>query len=208
MAAGEPPLAMKSVRTDIGGLGNLLFKNAYLWAQMREGVIPDVYVQSESYFTKYRDEIRMLYGQGIGFTDKVALHIRRGDYLRVPEFHANLWETEYYRNAVSKFGDERFLVFCKDSQNDAQDKDDMEWCKVNLPLRFPFATFEFHTHTNEVDDLNTMAACRGIIGANSSFSFWAAYLGNPQKRVIMPRESSWFTDGAERTELPDTWEKI
>lgn len=199
---------MKSVRETIGGLGNLLFKQAYLWGRMRDGVIPDVYVQSEKYFTKYRDEIRMLFGANIGRVNKVALHIRRGDYLKVPEFHANLWDTNYYHEAMSLMGDVPYLVFCKDTQNPEQDKEDMEWCKINLPLKFPLAEFEFHNHTNEVEDLNIMASCIGIIGANSSFSWWAAYLGDPNKKVIMPKEERWFTDGQRRIDLLHEWTKV
>lgn len=198
---------MRSIREDIGGFGNILFKNSYLWAQMREGVIPDVYVQSEKYFAKYRDEIRILYGSRIGLINKVALHIRRGDYLKATQFHTNLWETEYYKEAVKLFPNERFLVFCRDNQGDAQDEDDKEWCLKNLPslgIKFDFWEHKF----SETEDLNAMASCKAIIGANSSFSWWAAYLGNPNKAVIMPAEESWFTDNVKRTELLPEWTKI
>lgn len=194
---------MNLVRPTIGGLGNLMFKNAYIWAQMREGNIPDVYVQGEKYWGKYKEEIKQLYGHGIGHTDKVALHIRRGDYLKVPEFHTNLWDTDYYKKAVAQFPNETFLVFCKDTQNPVQDFEDQQWCIENLPSLG--IEFEMYHHGEETSDLNAMASCKSIIMANSTFSWWAAYLGNHEK-IICPNE--WFTDRKERIELLPEWTKI
>ena len=199
---------MRSVRQDIGGLGNIMFKNAYLWAQMRDGNIPDIYVQSPKYFQKYADEIRTLYGSGITTDNRIALHIRRGDYLKVHQFHTNLWETDYYKKAIEHFRGERFLVFCKDNQSEAQDEDDRIWCLDNLPFLLPPKSYDFHEHTTETEDLNAMASCKGIITANSSFSWWAAFLGNPTKKVVAPKETRWFVDQKVRTELPDNWLKI
>lgn len=195
---------MKKARNEIGGLGNLLFKEAYIWGQFRDGNIPDIYVQSPKYWEKYKDEIRQRFSSGIGHTDKVALHIRRGDYLKVSQFHTNLWDTDYYKEAVKLFPGEKFLVFCKDTQNPEQDRDDQEWCQDNLP--FLGIAFEMYRHGEETDDLNAMASCKAIIGANSSFSWWAAFLGgNP---AVFPKEEKWFTDGKVRTELMPEWTQI
>ena len=198
---------MRSVREDIGGLGNLLFKEAYLWGQVRDGVIPDQYVQSYKYWEKYREELRVRFGAGIKPLDRVAIHIRRGDYLKVSQFHANMWDEGYYKEAIKQFPkDTRFLVFCKDNQNPEQDKDDQEWLKDNLPLLD--IDYEIHDHGTEVEDLNTMAGCQGLIGANSSFSWWAAFLGDPKRSVVMPREDRWFVDGIIRTELLPEWTQV
>lgn len=172
---------------------------------MREGVIPDVYVQSEKYWKEYEKEIKQLYGHDIGKTNKVALHIRRGDYLKAYEFHVNLWETEYYKKAIEYFPNEKFLVFCKDNQNELQDAADRRWCEENLPAllgeRFEMAP----SFTTETEDMNLMASCKSVIMANSTFSWWAAYLGEHEK-VICPAQ--WFTDGIQRCELLDEWIKI
>ena len=192
----------RGIRQEIGGLGNLLFKEAYIWAQMRDGLIPDIYVQSSIYWEKYKEEIRQRFSSGIGHDERVALHIRRGDYLKVSQFHVNLWETDYYKKAVALFPKgTKFLVFCKDNQSEAQDLDDKEWCLRNIPLLG--IDFEMYEHGKETDDLNAMAACQGIIGANSSFSWWAAFL-NPHKGLkIFPKQ--WFGDGIHRTELLPEW---
>jgi hypothetical protein len=196
---------MRKVRQEIGGLGNLLFKEAYIWSQFRDSEIPDIYVQSMKYWEKYREEIRNRFGNGIGKVDRIALHIRRGDYLKVSQFHRDLWETDYYKEAVKLFPGEKFLVFCKDNQSEQQDEDDRVWCMDNMPFLLPADRYEMYNHTTETDDLNAMASCKGIIGANSSFSWWAAFLGDTDKKVVMPRADRWFVDKKIRCELPSEW---
>lgn len=193
------------VRQQIGGLGNLLFKQAFLIGEFLDGRIPDIYVQGEKYWARHKNEIKRTFNVDIGKVDKVALHIRRGDYLQAHNFHTNLWETDYYQKAIAMFPDDTFLVFCKDNQDPAQDKKDRQWCREHLPAllgnRFEMAPYE----QTEVEDLNLMASCKSIIMANSSFSFWAAYLGEHEK-VVCPKQ--WFVDGNQRTELLDEWIKI
>lgn len=196
---------MRKVRQEIGGLGNLMFKQAFLWGAMRDGIIPDVYVQNPEYWDKYKDEIRQMWSYGIRRDERIALHIRRGDYLKVTQFHVNLWDTDYYKEAVKQFPEAKFLVFCKDNQSEAQDQDDKEWCLENLPQLG--IDFELYEHGEETEDLNAMASCRGLIGANSSFSWWAAFL-NPHnnKKIIMPKD--WFVDGIQRVGLLPEWTLI
>lgn len=197
---------MKAIRQDIGGLGNLLFKEAYIWAQMRDGKIADIYVQSSIYWQDYKEEIRQRFSSGIGYDERVALHIRRGDYLKVSQFHVCLWDTDYYKKAIKLFPENtKFLVFCRDRQSEAQDEDDKEWCYRNIPLLLGERKWEFHDslYTTETDDLNAMASCKGLIGANSSFSWWAAFL-NPHKDLkVFPKQ--WFCDNIQRTELLPEW---
>lgn len=194
---------MKSIRQNIGGLGNLMFKEAYLLGKVLDGEITDQYVQGELYWRKHKDVIKKQFSDGIVPVDKVALHIRRGDYLNAHHFHVNLWETDYYKKAVALFPDDtQFIVFCKDNQGWDQDKEDREWCRQNLkPLigdRFELPPKENLEH----QDMNLMAGCKSIIMANSSFSWWAAYLGSHEK-IICPRD--WFVDGVQRTELLPNW---
>lgn len=197
---------MRPVRQSIGGLGNLMFKQARLIAEVLDGSIPDIYVQSSKHWGKHVEAIRAYFRDGIGEpTDRVAIHIRRGDYLKADNFHVNLWETDYYKNAVRFFPNEKFLVFCKDNQSPEQDKSDEEWCRQNLPalLGEEGIGWEFARRENtEVEDLNLMASCKAIIMANSSFSWWAAFIGQPT-RVVCP--SRWFVDGIQRTELLPEW---
>lgn len=174
-----------------GRLGNQMFRHAFIYSQMRDGMIPDEYLQSEDYFKRYAREIKRMFGGGIGHLDQVAIHVRRGDYVNNP-FYVDLVESGYYERAMDEFPDASFLVF----------SDDIEWCKQQEV----FKNCDFSENHSEVDDLNLMASCVGHIIANSSFSWWAAYLSPHGGKVIAPRE--WYTDGKERTKCPDNWIKL
>lgn len=191
---------MVEPRKLFGGLGNRLFQMAYLYSQLRDGTIPDIYLQDPKYFDDYQRDIKILYGQDIGFTDKVAIHVRRGKNPSNPEepaysdnpYYVNLCETGYYYNAMQLFPSKEFLVF----------SDDIEWCKT----RDVFKNCSFSEGNNEIDDLNAMASCNGHITANSSFSWWGAYLSPHGGKVVAPK--NWYADGERRTECPKEWTKI
>ena len=85
---------MVKLRQLFGGLGNAMFQYAYLYGQLEDGVIPNIYLQDEKYFQKHRNKIKRLFGGGIGHIDKVSLHIRRGDYINNP-FYVDLTKTDY-----------------------------------------------------------------------------------------------------------------
>ena len=197
---------MTPVRQQIGGLGNLMFKQAYLYAQVRDNIIPDIYVQSRKYWQKYENEIKAMFGEGIGYINKVSLQIRRGDYLDRYIFYIQLGETDYYQKAVEYFPDDKFLVFCYDRQDTNQDKSDREWCAKFLDT-FLKDRWEFWEPKSETEDMNAMASCKSNIMANSTFSWWGAFLNhNPNKKVICPK--NWFSDGIQRCELLESWIKI
>lgn len=171
-----------------GRLGNQMFQLAYIYARVRDGLIPDIYVQNSAYFEEYKDEIKKLFGEGIEKIDMVGIHVRRGDYVDNP-FYVDLMETPYYEDAMALFPKEKFIVF----------SDNIEWCKKqDIFNRCEFA------NGNEIDDLNLLASCKGIIMANSSFSWWAGYLSDA--KVVAPL--AWYRDGVERTVLPKEWIKI
>lgn len=180
---------MVNQRQLFGGLGNTMFQMAYIYAQFRRGELPDIYLQDEKYFESVKDEIKLWYGQGMSEIDMVGIHVRRTDYINNP-FYVDLTETSYYEKAMSLFPDEDFLVF----------SDDIEWCK----RQSIFEGCEFSENKSAVEDLNLLASCKGIIMANSSFSWWAAYLS--KAKVIAPKE--WHPDGVERTVCPKEWIQI
>lgn len=179
-----------------GRLGNKMFQGAYLLAQAKKGMIPDVYIQSEEWFEDAREEVRALYSQGIPDPiDMIAIHVRRAGnpinpdepkYCKNP-FYVDLFDTDYYERAMEMFPDAEFIVF----------SDDIEWCK----RQEIFAECEFSEGKTEIEDMNLMAACKGIIMANSSFSWWAAWLSDA--KVIAPK--AWHPDGINRTVLSDKW---
>ncbi len=171
-----------------GRLGNQMFQMAYILSQVQKGEIPDIYVQSEEFFEGAEEQVKQLFSEGITPIDQVAIHVRRGDYVGNP-FYVDLMATDYYERAMEEFPGEKFLVF----------SDDIEWCKTQQL----FKGCEF-SGGDELTDFNRMAGCKGIIIANSSFSWWAAYLS--QGRVVAPLE--WYADGIARTTTLDSWTVI
>jgi hypothetical protein len=191
---------MKTPRTLFGGLGNQMFQMAYIYAQMREGKVPDIYLQNYKYFDKYRDEIREWYGTDLIKSDYVSLHIRRGDYVNNP-FYVDLTQTDYYDKAIAEFPDEKFLVFCADRQG-GDDMQDQEWVMNWLEAKYGnrFTLFKGFT---EIDDFNNQAGCKAHIIANSSFSWWCAYVSG--NKTIAP--SAWFSKGDSILLLKE-WKKL
>ncbi len=182
-----------------GRLGNSLFQYAYIYAQYFEGKIPDIYLQDPIYFEKYEKEIQELFGEDIGSIDYVSIHVRRGANPINPNepkysdnsFYVNLSETDYYEKAIEMFPVDKFLVF----------SDDMTYCKEKWGAD---SRFEFAEGNDEITDLNLMASCKHNVIANSSFSWWAAFLNkNPNKKIIYPK--AWHPDGKQRTKCPQSW---
>ncbi len=193
-----------------GRLSNRMFIMAAFYAWTMENNIP-FFVQNENYFKKYEQDIRKMYGEGItGGVDRVSIHVRRAKNPIDPSepaysqnsFYVDLghhlhedMSDNYYLRAMSLFPGEKFLVF----------SDDIPWCKQN-PL---FKYCEFSEGLSEIEDLNLMANCKHNIIANSSFSWWAAWLNpNIEKKVIAPKK--WFTDEENESliGIPSSWTRI
>ena len=174
-----------------GRLGNSLFQYATLVALAADSK-SDVYFQDEKWFGKYEKEIQQMFGAGIGSRPEVSIHVRRGDYLELEHQYPNLTKTDYYTRAIALFPpDTKFLVF----------SDDISWCKDY----FRGPQFTFSVADNPIHDLNNMASCQHNIIANSSFSWWGAYLNrNPHKIVICPNQSLWGS----KISLPIKWKQI
>lgn len=166
------------------------------------------YFQSEKYFKKYEEEIRKQFdfvpsikklclGLKDAMQDSIALHIRRGDYLDCPSYHVNL-TLDYYEKALSYFEkDRKVMVF----------SDDVKWCKeqeIFKEQRF----FICHPSSGP-NHLYLMSNCCDFIIANSSFSWWGAYLANRGK-VIAPKQ--WFGPDLAQHDTkdicPESWIRI
>lgn len=182
---------MRNLDEMFGRTGNRMFQTAYMYAKFLDKELPDIYVQAPKYFDHHREEIKRLFGQGITPINKVAIHVRRGDYV-FNEFYVDLSKTDYYEVAMKEFPKETFLIF----------SDDIAWCR-RQPL---FRGMEFSANNSEVEDMNAMAGCKGIIMANSSYSWWAAYLNCG--KVVAPSVEHWYTDGIERTRCLPEWIRL
>ena len=116
----------------------------------------------------------------------VFLHVRRGDYLHPFNRHHYVELLEYYERALRLFDTEAYVVVCSD---------DIAWCKSMLPIRYPgIRADKWSLFTgDEYATLGAMMGCSlGGICANSTFSWWGAYLGlmdglgRGDKLFIMP----------------------
>ena len=108
----------------------------------------------------------------------VSLHIRRGDYLKLQHLHRVL-TLEYYKKAIKYFTSEHtFVIF----------SDDIEWCKSNIGSYFKYVEY---IQDEDYVELFLMSKCQHNIIANSSFSWWGAYLNTYKKKItIAPKK--WF----------------
>lgn len=187
---------MQRPRELFGGLGNTLFQQSFIYALWKRGQIPDIYLQDFTFFDEFKDELRQRYGKNIVPSNYVSLHVRRGDYIG-NSFYVDLTKTDYFERAMSLFPDDKFLVFCKDNQPGIDDEGDMAWCRE----KFKGDRFTFNVGNDEITDFNLMAGCKAHIIPNSTFSWWAAYVGGGE--TVAPRE--WFSDKIQRVKYPSTW---
>lgn len=185
---------MTPVEKHFGRFGNRLFQSAYLYSQFKDGIIPDYYLQDPKYFDKYKEDIKQLFGGGIGYLPYIGVHVRRGDYVN-NSFYVDLSKTDYYEQAMAIFPGKNFIVIT----------DDPIFCKE----KFKGDNIQVMEGGTELEDFNMLASCASIIMANSSFSWWAAYLClNPSKTIVAPSVKNWHPDGVERTVCPNEWMRI
>lgn len=171
----------------------------------------DGYFQSEEYFKQYREELlkqiqpkyepedEYLKALGeISNCNSVAVHVRRSDFKKDNcEFHY-LLDEGYYRNAIKKIRLEVenpvFFWF----------SDDMDWVKKHIGADEDFRFVCIQTTHEDIDDMMLMRNCKHIITANSTFSWWAAWL-NENKDAIRFVPSKPY--GMEKM-IPSNWIKV
>lgn len=163
-------------------------------------IILNGYWQSEKYFAHCREEVlnafRIPYKMNEGV---VSIHVRRGDYLQLPDKHPPV-PLVWYLNAVNYFqgfGYYKFLVF----------SDDIKWCKEN----FKSEIFSFSEGNREMRDLELMANCEHNISSASTFGWFGAWLNrNPSKIIVIPKQ--WFVEGHGGLDtsdiVPESWIKL
>ncbi len=138
--------------------------------------------------------------------ESVAVHIRRGDFVSnvaANEFHGSC-NVQYYERAIGIISESTtnpvFYFF----------SDDIAWAKSNFGYKYPNSVFISHnTGENSFEDLRLMVGCQHNIIANSSFSWWGAWLNNnPAKIVIAPNQ--WLSKpGIDFSDIvPANWLKI
>jgi len=136
--------------------------------------------------------------------EPVSLHIRRGDYVSIPKIatvHGAL-PVSYYKEACDN------ILREKPNAHFFISSDDIKWAKENFPKEFP-ATFVSSTEIPDYEELTLMSMCKHHIIANSTFSWWGAWLNQKlEKIVIAPKQ--WFNDPNRKNEslIPKSWIQI
>ncbi|WP_177230471.1 alpha-1,2-fucosyltransferase [Chitinophaga sp. CF118] len=176
----------------------------------------DGYWQSEKYFKQYGDVIRREFTakdewdghnkqilNSILNADAVSIHIRRGDYVTnavTNKFHGTC-DIDYYQKAIALVEERMeapfYYIF----------SDDLPWAKEHLVFSKGTAHFVDNNADAAFMDIMLMSKCKYNIIANSTFSWWGAWLNNnPGKLVIAPKK--WFNHKDDSDIIPDTWMKI
>ncbi|WP_321826402.1 alpha-1,2-fucosyltransferase [Maribacter dokdonensis] len=151
------------------------------------------------------NELNQSLATDIKKTNSVSLHIRRGDYVANQNFN-NLYGTcslEYYQTAIQIISNqvEHITIFCF--------SDDIPWVKKNLNIDIPCIFIDHNVGDKSYLDIHLMSLCKHNIIANSSFSWWGAWLNqNNEKIVIAPKK--WYNDTTKNTKdlCPPNWLRI
>jgi hypothetical protein len=181
-------------------------------------IIFDGYWQSPMYFESISNDLTKLFysidrisnsGQNLISNLKskstVAIHIRRGDYISNTEtydFHG-ICDLDYYYSAIdfieSKNNIDTYIIFT----------DDIEWVQNNFSIGNRIFIYGCNYAENDIDEFLMMASVSHNIIANSTFSWWSAFINpNPEKIVIAPKK--WFSDLSINVEdlFPTNWVRL
>ena len=170
------------------------------------------YWQNEKYFKKYRRELLEIfklkdihpqtkeYQQKINESESVSLHIRRGDYINS---NHDTCDMDYYNKAVMKIlkinKQTHFFIF----------SDDIYWAKNNLNFIDHKTFIVLESKIPDHEEMYLMSQCKHNIIANSSFSWWGAWLNsNSEKKVIAPKK--WLKSSKLNTNdlIPSSWIRL
>lgn len=169
------------------------------WLKLPADLYLSGYFQSEKFFASVHEKVQQWYSLSEPLDSRneelrsrmracqsVALHVRRGDY-KAPQFNAFFGTVpeSYYKEVVGyikeNVNSSVFFIF----------SDDIAWCKSNLDLGDSAVFVDWNSGADSHKDLVMMSCCSHNVIANSTFSWWGAWLNkNPSKIIVAPRK--WF----------------
>ena len=189
---------------DILSVPNNSYLEGYWASEKYFQDISDV-IRKEFILKNTPDAINKAMMKRISSCNSISIHVRRNDYVedkKTNDFHG-VCGLEYYNKAVSMIGKKiknpTFFVF----------SDDPEWCKINLRLDFPTDYVTHNLGKKDYEDMRLMSACKHNIIANSSFSWWGAWLNNNSNKIVVAPKK-WFADASTNTAdlVPKQWSRI
>lgn len=222
LAAFQPGLAGKVLNRVLPVSFRRVYKEPYFeydphFFQARASVYLKGYWQSWRYFEPVQDTILQDFTFSIPFsqpilnkaaelqaTESIAMHFRRGDYTdaTTAAYHG-ICEPAYYDAAAAhmlgRYPQAKFYIFTNDPA----------WVKNNLPAGISYEIVSGQLSHSQYEDLFLMSRCRHQIIANSSFSWWAAWLNrHEEKQVVAP--ARWFAVAGMNAKdlVPASWHSI
>ena len=177
----------------------------------------DGYFQSFKYFELIADQIRNElspvtdYGKldlevksKIESVESVSIHVRRGDYVTSKASMKTLGvcDLDYYDRAINeivrRLGDPHFFIF----------SDDPEWSKENLKVPGSVTYVSHNSGPTAFQDIRLMSICNHHIIANSTFSWWGAWLNSSKEKIVITPKK-WFSNGmSSKTLIPENWLQV
>lgn len=156
-----------------------------------------------SYIKEMNEENKSLADYIVSNNNSVSLHVRRGDYLTTKaakNLYCSPFEDGFYDRAVSfieeKIDNPEFFLF----------SDEPDWVKENLKINHKTTVVDINKGDNSYWDMKLMSLCKHNIIANSSFSWWGAWLNeNPDKIVIAPKAWSYDKAFSHEDMIPEEW---
>jgi hypothetical protein len=185
--------------------------------KLKNDVYLDGYWQSEKYFADIGEIVRREFTiktlpegknqevkESILSSESVSLHVRRGTYL-LPQFNSVLEPCPlvYYEKCV------KYISGIVDKPHFFIFSDDPEWVRENLILPYQSTYVDFNDGKNDFEDLRLMSLCKHNIIANSTFSWWGAWLNSNSKKIVLA-PAKWFRDPKRKTKdlFPESWIKV
>ena len=173
----------------------------------------DGYWQHEEYFIDIREDILRTFtfpafedernqetARLVTSKNSCAIHVRRGDYTKDKLF-CNICDLNYYQTAILRMkGAAIPEVFCVFS-------DDVSWCRKHIEIltgQTKTIYVDWNTDKMSYQDMHLMSLCRHQIIANSSFSWWGAWLNTNKEKVVIGPHKWWNINGA-HTPISNSW---
>lgn len=153
-------------------------------------------------FPKFQDERNARLAEKLKMTRAVSCHVRRGDYLNDPVY--GVCSNDYYANAIAELENmvapEMYCIF----------SDDIAWCKDNISSMIgdkEIVFVDWNKGKDSFRDMQLMSMCHYNIIANSSFSWWGAWLNNHKDKVILAPEK-WMNKPLVNDPICEDWKRI
>ncbi len=176
------------------------------------------YFQSERYFSKYESDIRRNFNFKnefdivnrdlatlIGSVNSVSIHIRRGDYIAnksANQYHG-VCPISYYISALDFLSIKVPNIFCFIFS------DDPGWVSNSFKINYPYQIIKHNLGNNSWNDMRLMTQCKFNIIANSSFSWWGAWLNSYKDKIVIAPKKWVASDKEPVTDiLPPQWIQV